>query len=199
MGIEIAKTGKLLYHLTKLSNLESIIQNGVLPRKTILEQGIAFGDVADEQIISKRKSLGLDKYTPFHFHPYSAFDIAVRRIYHSEDMIYLCIDRECARRNEFKVLPKHPLSEYECILYDYDEGISLIDWKTMMETNRTDDYAKQVKMAECLTDKRIPVERLTCIYVASQAVKDKVIEILERNDTKFPPPYVNIMDVWFRG
>ena len=37
MGIETAKTGKLLYHLTKLSNLESIIQQGMLPRKYILE------------------------------------------------------------------------------------------------------------------------------------------------------------------
>lgn len=36
MGIETAKTGKLLYHLTKLSNLESIIQQGMLPRKYIL-------------------------------------------------------------------------------------------------------------------------------------------------------------------
>ena len=69
MGIETAKTGKLLYHLTKLSNLESIIQQGMLPRKYILENGIRFGDIADGQIISKRQELGLDIYTPFHFHP----------------------------------------------------------------------------------------------------------------------------------
>jgi len=31
MGIETAKTKNLLYHLTKLSNLDSIIKNGMLP------------------------------------------------------------------------------------------------------------------------------------------------------------------------
>lgn len=197
MGIETAKTGKLLYHLTKLSNLESIVQQGMLPRRVILKQGITFGDVANRQIICKRQELGLDIYTPFHFHPYSAFDVAVKHSY-SDDMIYLCIDREVARRNKFKILPKHPLSQHECILYDYDEGFSLIDWDTMMETNRTDDYAKQVKMAECLTEKRIPIQAFMCMYVPSQNVKNKVIEILERNNVNFPLPYINVMDVWFR-
>lgn len=198
MGIETAKTGKLLYHLTKLSNLESIIQQGMLPRKFILENRIKFGDIADGQIISKRQELGLDKYTPFHFHPYSAFDVAVKHTYHGENMIYLCISRELARANDFKILPKHPLSVQECKLYNYDEGFALIDWDTMMETNREDDYAKQVKMAECLTEKRILIQAFTCMYVPSQDVKNEVIKILERNNVNFPPPYINVMDMWFR-
>ena len=70
MGLDTVKTGKLLYHLTKLSNLESIIQFGMLPRSIIIEKEMEFGDIADGSIISKRKELGLDKYTPFHFHPY---------------------------------------------------------------------------------------------------------------------------------
>lgn len=60
MGIETAKTGKLLYHLTKLDNLESIIKYGLLPRKKVIEQKINFGDIANPEIISKRTELGLD-------------------------------------------------------------------------------------------------------------------------------------------
>ena len=40
MGIESAKAGKLLYHLTELDNLDSIIKYGLLPRKVILENSI---------------------------------------------------------------------------------------------------------------------------------------------------------------
>lgn len=83
-------------------------------------------------------------------------------------------------------------------MYNYDEGFALIDWDTMMETNRTDDYAKQVKMAECLTEKRIPIGLFKCIYVPSEDVKNKVIELLQRNNVNFPPPHINPMDVWFR-
>ena len=53
MGIETAKTGKLLYHLTKLENLESIIENGLLPRNEVIKQRIKFGDIANADIISK--------------------------------------------------------------------------------------------------------------------------------------------------
>lgn len=197
MGIETAKTGKLLYHLTKLDNLESIIKYGLLPRKKVIEQKINFGDIANSEIISKRTELGLDAYTPFHFHPYSAFDVAVKHTYQEQDMIYLCFDRELARMNRFKILPLHPLSAEECILYDYDEGFQRIDWGTMMEKNRTDDYAKHVKMAECLTEKIIPINHFKCIYVPSEDVKEKTIYILNENGVDFPPPFINTMGVWF--
>lgn len=197
MGIETAKTGKLLYHLTKLDNLESIIKYGLLPRKKVIEQKINFGDIANPEIISKRTELGLDAYTPFHFHPYSAFDVAVKHSYQEQDMIYLGFDRELARMNHFKILPLHPLSAEECILYDYDEGFQRIDWGTMMEKNRIDDYAKHVKMAECLTEKTIPINHFKCIYVPSEDVKEKTIYILNENGVDFPPPFINVMGVWF--
>lgn len=197
MGIETAKTGKLLYHLTKLDNLESIIKYGLLPRKKVIEQKINFGDIANPEIISKRTELGLDAYTPFHFHPYSAFDVAVKHSYQEQDMIYLCFDRALARMNHFKILPLHPLSAEECILYDYDEGFQRIDWGTMMEKNRTDDYAKHVKMAECLTEKTIPINHFKCIYVPSEDVKEKTMYILNENGIDFPPPFINAMGVWF--
>lgn len=197
MGIEGAKNQNLLYHLTKLSNLESIIEHGLLPRRKVIQQRIRFGDIADAGIISKRQELGLDRYTPFHFHPYSAFDVAVKNKYRGEDMIYLCIGRQTARQNGYQILPKHPLSESECQLYDYDEGFELIDWDTLQEKNRTDGYAKEVKMAECLTDRTIYITDFMCMYVESEAVKQRVIGILREHGVDFPPPYINVQEVWF--
>lgn len=197
MGIDKAKDGKLLYHLTKLENLDSILKFGLLPRKIILENSIKFGDVADGEIISKRTELGLDGYTPFHFHPYSAFDAAVKHTYDSTKMIYICINRELARYNNFKVLPQHPLSETECVLYDYDEGISMIDWDTLMEVGRQDNYAREVKMAECLTDLIVPARCFKCIFVPSQEIKEEVEYIMNKRGIDFPPPYVNVQSKMF--
>lgn len=36
VGIESAKNGKLLYHLTDLNNLSSIFENGLCSRKDLL-------------------------------------------------------------------------------------------------------------------------------------------------------------------
>ncbi len=197
MGIETAKNQNLLYHLTKLSNLKSIIDHGMLPRRKVIEQRLGFGDIADAQIISKRQELGLDIYTPFHFHPYSAFDVVVKHKYQNEDMIYLCITRRKAQLDNYKILPKHPLSVSECQLYNYDEGFERIDWGTLQEKNRLDGYAKQVKMAECLTEKTIYINEFYCMYVKSDIVRDKVIRILNDNGVDFPPPNIYIQEVWF--
>lgn len=158
MGLEKVREKKLLYHLTKVSNMETIINRGLLPRRYLQEQSMFFGDVADPKIISKRKELGLDKYTPFHFHPYSAFDVAVKNAYLTEKFVYICIRRALAEFNNFKILVKHPLSQQECVLYDYNEGINKIDWDTMEKVGTIDEYSRNVKMAEYLTDKCIPAE-----------------------------------------
>jgi hypothetical protein len=57
MGLEGVRDKKLLYHLTKVNNMETIINCGLLPRKYLLEHHMFFGDVADPQIISKREEL----------------------------------------------------------------------------------------------------------------------------------------------
>ncbi len=198
MGIEDAKTQKLLYHLTQVANFQSIVHNGMLPRRTITEEHIRFSNVADMEIISKRTELGLDGFTPFHFHPYSAFDVAVKNTYDAQRMMYMCITRSLARRNAFKILPKHPLSLEECVLYDYDEGFNLIDWETMTTKNLHSDYAKEVKMAECLTDLRIPIECFSQLYVPSQGVKDELIEIMDAEDVPVEDqPNINVLPIWF--
>lgn len=197
MGIGNAKSGMLLYHLTDINNLDSIFEKGLLPRKYILDNNFKFSDVADPNIIVKRKELGLDSYTPFHFHPYSAFDVAVKNSGNAKRMVYICVNRETARKNGFLILPRHPLSGTTFKLYQYDEGLEKIDWDTMTATGREDSYAKEVKMAECLTDKIIPVDSFACLYVASNEIKNEVESKLRTYNIMCPPPYVNVQSVWF--
>ena len=146
MGKMDVKNKKLLYHLTKLKNLDSILENGLLSRKLISDLNLKFGDVADQEIISKRTELGLDLYTPFHFHLYSSFDNAVKNRYKDDDFIYICILREAARYNNFKILPIHPLSLEHCQLLDYDEGFERIDWESMETYGTEESHIKHVKI-----------------------------------------------------
>lgn len=196
MGLENAKDGKLLYHLTKLSNLQSIIEHGLVSRKALRENMLGFEDIADPEIIKKRDQLGLSGYVPFHFHPYSAFDFAVKYANMGEEMMYICVSREWAQENNFKIIPKHPLSIEDCNLYDYDEGFEKIDWDTLMEVGRTDNEARLIKMAECLSENPIPVRRVLSINVSSEVVRTKVQNILAGNGIS-APPYVNVQPEWF--
>lgn len=197
MAINKIKTGKLLYHLTKLSNLDSILHYGLVSRKHVKEINIQFSDVADQEIITKRTELGLDEYIPFHFHPYSSFDVAVKNKYVDEEFIYICIARETAKFNRFKVLPRHPLNTEEHYqLYEYEEGFQLIDWDRMHTMGTEDRYIKSVKMAECLTNLIVPPNVFCNIYVKNEAIRLLVEEKLVTKGIKRNPPYVNV-GTWF--
>ncbi|WP_019377557.1 DarT ssDNA thymidine ADP-ribosyltransferase family protein [Virgibacillus halodenitrificans] len=193
MAIEDVKTKKLLYHLTRLSNLDSILEHGLVSRKLVKDKSVRFFDVADQEIITKRTELGLDEYTPFHFHPYSSFDVAVKSTFADEEFIYICILREVAKHNKFKVLPRHPLNNEETYqLYEYEEGFKTIDWDTMHTLGTEERYTKSVKMAECLTNLRVPADVFQCIYVKNEDTKATVQQKLQSKGFTKKPPYVDI-------
>lgn len=197
MGLEGVREKKLLYHLTKVSNMEDIINYGLQSRRNLLKQGRIFDDVADPQIIDKREELDLDKYTPFHFHPYSAFDVAVKNTYSTDKFVYISIKRALAEFNGFKILKKHPLSQQECVLYEYAEGINNIDWDTMEMVGTTDEYSRNVKMAECLTDKCIPAELFQCVYVPDIETGQYIKKLFLYRGIIDQPPYVSVLPNWF--
>ncbi len=191
MGIENAKHGKLLYHLTKLSNLDSILKYGLLSRQQLLASNLCFGDIANEDIISKR---GLDSYVPFHFHPYSPFDFAVKRSYPDEAFIYLCLQKTMARQNNFGIFPSHPLSSTRL---SYEEGINAINWDALMTLGSNDHVDKQAKMAECVSSSAVPASWFQSIAVKDEKMKEKVSVIFKDNNFNFPPPHINIQREWF--
>lgn len=197
MGIDSAKKGCWIYHLTKLKHLDSIIEYGLASRRLLIQNGVIFEDVADPGIMSKRTLLGLDKYIPFHFHPYSSFDVAVKSTYYKDDFMYICVNRELARQNKFKILPKHPLTIEECNVYEYDEGFDLIDWDTLTQKGLDDDYSKHVKMAECITELMVPIDCFQSIAVKNDDIKQKVEAKLIEKNANFPASHVNVRPYWF--
>lgn len=63
-------TGKLIYHITSIDNLPSILKFGLLSRKCLLQnRDIHFTDIADPEILNKRERYkeALSQYVLFHF------------------------------------------------------------------------------------------------------------------------------------
>ncbi len=186
--------GRLLYHLTKLSNLDSIIEHGLISRRVLNDKRTEYDDIADPQIVSKRMKVELDRYIPFHFHPYSSFDVAVKNTYNSDVFIYLCISREFAREHNFLIIPKHPLNLHDVNLLNYDEGFQSIDWNHMEKSSSESAEARLVRMAECLSDKPIPLNCFQSIAVEDDAKKRIIEGKLQKCKGRIP--YVNIQP-WF--
>jgi hypothetical protein len=181
------KSKKLLYHLTSLDNLESILLNGLLSRNDI----DGFDDVADLEIIDFREKNNLTQYIPFHFFARNPFDGRVQKNYPSKEFIYICIPRDFASKNNFKIIPRHPNSMKNLILYDYLDGYELIEWDKMDERDYSDRDCRHICMAECLSPNRIYPQDFSNIFVRTDDIKEFVRES-SMNILNNCPFYINV-------
>lgn len=142
---------KLLYHLTALDNLESILKMGLCARNNVN----TFRDVADPEIIEFRGDNELNDYVPFHFFAKNPFDGRVQKDYPDIEFIYICVSRTFAQQNNFSIIPEHPKSMKHFKMYDYNTGMDIIDWGEMDKRDYFDEYCKHICMAECVSPQTI--------------------------------------------
>ena len=176
------RNGKLIYHLTSLENLASILQNGLLSRKILFTAQGNFADIADDRILNKRAGFSLDEYVPFHFSYKSAFDAAVQKDYPDTNFIYICVHRDTAKNQGFEIITRHPINIFtktgQVDILSYDEGINQIEWDIMEQDNYLDQDVKEVRMAECLIKDCVPVEWFQSILVKDEATQTLVNNLL---------------------
>lgn len=170
------KDQKLLYHLTCLDNLGSILESGLLPRNSLPSGG--FNDIADPEIISSRSRMVLADYVPFHFFARNPFDgnVQASTANTGKRFILIAVRRDMAQANGWQIIPRHPLAFPEPEIMDYDEGMKTIDWEAMDKRDYHDSYSKSVCMAESLSPGIVPVSKFFSIYVKN----DNDLEYVQR-------------------
>ncbi|MGC3981094.1 MAG: DarT ssDNA thymidine ADP-ribosyltransferase family protein [Steroidobacteraceae bacterium] len=157
---------KLLYHLTKLDNIPSILDRGLMPRAQIND----FKDVADPEIITNRRQLGLDAFVPFHWFARNPFDGRVQEDHPDAYFILITVRRALAQRENWLAVSSHPLANSTPQLLTYEKGFAEIDWETMNRRDYHDTTCKNVCMAECLSPRVVPASDFFQIYAPNEMV-----------------------------
>ncbi|GKX45260.1 MULTISPECIES: DarT ssDNA thymidine ADP-ribosyltransferase family protein [Pectobacterium] len=179
---------KLLYHLTCIDNLESIIDTGLRSRSSLKGN---FKDVADGEIIQGRGAKALEEMVPFHFFAGNPFDGRVLVDNKTLEFCMITVQRNVAQKNKWKILPKHPLASEGVELMDYDKGMKSIDWEVMDKRDYKDTNCKLVCMAECLSTETVLPSSFFCIYVKDASAKKRVEQWVKDKDLNF---YIDIME-----
>jgi len=167
------KDGKLIYHLTAVENIESILSKGLEPRSVIEK----FLDVADQQIIERRIEKDLNCFVPFHFFAGSPFAGAVQRRHIDKSFVFITIKRTFAMSNDFKILTQHPLSLEDCEPKSYEEGFKSMDWETMNKREYKDHSCCEICMAECLSPHIIKPSNFFSVYTKTDAINKDVTRL----------------------
>ncbi|MDS0905407.1 DarT ssDNA thymidine ADP-ribosyltransferase family protein [Morganella morganii] len=170
----------LLYHLTCMGNLPSILDIGLRSRASVKGK---FIDVADGEIITGREALNLQTMVPFHFFTKNPFDGRVLKDHNTKSFCIISVRRTFANENGWKVIPKHPLSSSSTVsLFDYDEGMNQIDWELMNTRDYKNAECKSVCMAECLSSVTVEPKNFYCIYVKNDNDKKHVDGLLKKQE-----------------
>lgn len=169
------KDQKLIYHLTSIENMRSILEVGLLPRSQLDD----FEDVADQEIIEGRREHGLEEYVPFHWFARNPFDGRVQADRPGDEFALIAVHRDVAQRENWKVIPRHPLANTAPQLLDYQPGVEAIDWETMNIRDYGDPECKSICMAECLSPAPVAVDNFFKIFVPNDAVANQIKEIID--------------------
>lgn len=174
----------LLYHLTCMDNLPSILDNGLRSRNDL---GRKFTDIADGDIIQGRGIHNLQQMVPFHFFANNPFDGRVKADHRDKSFCMITVYRTFAREKGWKIIPRHPLAAVQGVVpMDYDTGFAAINWNLMNSRDYRNPESKSVCMAECLSPTAVNVNDFQCIYVKDEAAKAHVEGLLKaRNLSKF--------------
>jgi len=170
------KAKKLIYHLTSLDNVASILELGLLPRANLRR----FVDVADAGIIADRSRHGLDSMVPFHFFPRNPFDGRVQLDHPHKRFVLIAVSREVARANGWSIIPRHPLAGEGIEVLGYDEGMKAIDWDAMNKRDYLDQHSKCVCMAECLSPGAVSPARFQSVFVKDPADEAAIRSLVAR-------------------
>lgn len=186
------KDKKLLYHMTDIRNLGSILDNGLKPRAEVGQ----FLDVGDPGIVSARERSGLDQYVPFHFYAPTPFAGRVQLAYPETSFVFLTVKRVLAKDNAWLIVPSHPLDNSKPETASYADGVERIDWPKMKLRDYKDPASKKACMAECLAPGVVRSKNFFSFFVKDEAVKDAVQQLLSARSLC---RYVNICPAMFVG
>ena len=138
-----------------------------MPRAQLNE----FEDVADSEILRKRKVLGLENYVPFHWFSRNPFDGGVQAVWPDEYFVLITVRRALAKAQNWKVIPRHPLGKEDIKVMDYQDGFEAIDWEVMNRRAYHDTDCKSVCMAECLSPGPVLASSFFRVYVPNEEVE----------------------------
>lgn len=193
---------KSVFHLTSTNNFENILKLGLLSRSKLDKN---FYDIADKEIIELRKRYELDKYIPFHFFPKNPFDGRVQRNNPTQNFMFLALNKKFINKylNNFYIIPSHPLHLYKINslrIYNYNEGIHVLNWDLMNLRNFSNNECKQACMSECITDLNLNINDFNYIAVKDKNIKENLenkLRLYNREYGKNINIYINIIPEWF--
>jgi O-acetyl-ADP-ribose deacetylase (regulator of RNase III) len=188
---------KGLYYITHIDNLPSIIQNGIMAHRRVLDLKIPFTPIYDAEIVSNRqkKTVSRDK-TLWDFANvyFQARNPMLYRVLHEKDKANIAVVavQPAVLSIAGALVTTGNAASADTEILNSQEGQRQVfaNWKVISSDwwNSVDGSKRKI-MAECLVPDRVPPEYIHSIYVATPAVAENIRQMkLAREIPVIPEP-----------
>jgi ssDNA thymidine ADP-ribosyltransferase, DarT len=204
----------LLFHMTSIDNLQSIIDDGLLSDEWVRAGGQLQTEIGEDRIKAQRRTrpVNIDPgghvsdYVPFYFAARSPMLYAIKggRVpaYQAgqEPIVYLVTDAPSLQRDGCRFVFTDRNAVFAIAKYESDltRLATLIDWPVMEGAwfTNTDEHPdrRERRMAEFLVRDRVPFSAITLIGTRSETMASRVLQIVGTMD---PRPQVSVTPEWY--
>ena len=95
-------------------------------------------------------------------------------------MVIITVRRNICERNNYQIIPSHPLDSDTPDIYSYAEGFTKVRWNILDDIEHRNYQNAEIRkacMAECIVKDRVPVSDFAYIYVYSERAKEKILKM----------------------
>lgn len=191
----------LLYHLTHINNLPSILQRESLwSHACIKTHEVSYSDVANQDVQTRRERTkipigmcgNLHDYVPFYFAPRSPMLYVIGRQHPpQQNMVYFMTSTAMIQQHcpAFVFTDAHAIRRLTNF-YEELTDLDKIDWPIMKATIWTDTdedpNRKARRQAEFLVHNEVPLKACLGFAVYDEQIKHRVEQLLQQNGISLP-------------
>lgn len=160
---------KALWHMTHLDNLSGILENGLLSRHQVHQQGLAITDISDHEVQGRRASRqglphALHDYVPLYLRARNPMLFCLRRL--NPTLCLVAIHPDVMLDNEFAISDGNAAS-LGTRFYDKLSDLRFLDWEALNREywNSVPD-GKRKRCAEVLVYPRVDSRYILGVHTA---------------------------------
>lgn len=150
---------RYIYHMTHKSNLQNILQNGLLSHNSAHSQNFTKTDISDIDVNSRRGKV--HDFVPFYFNPKNPMLYKRKNI--QSDIIILCIDRTILKNN-FKFTDGNAASN-STKFYSEIKDLAKLNW-SIINSEYWSDFidGKRIRCSEILIPNEVQTTFIKKIF-----------------------------------
>lgn len=198
MAIPKQHRDRYIFHFTDMSNLDSIIKNGLLCTNIKNDMGIPHRNIANMTIQGRRANMDVPvgpggkvhDYVPFYFSSINPMLLTLlnQKNVDQHRIVYLCVKIQRLEKDDAVYTDASANTVEPPAFYDNTSCLDDLDWDLIESRKWSVDSEenKHKKMAEALIFNKVDISEINAIVVFNDWAKKSVQKVFEDNEINPP-------------